>query len=84
VPCAAIWPISEIVHHPQLDHRDVIQHVAADYGDLTLVGSGFRLEHGGGAITRPPPKLGEHTQQVLEEAGYSENEIAAMREAGVV
>ena len=23
VPCAAIWPISEIVHHPQLDHREV-------------------------------------------------------------
>ncbi|HEV8679997.1 MAG TPA: CoA transferase, partial [Stellaceae bacterium] len=61
VPCAAIWPISEIVHHPQLAHREVMQQVAADYGDLTLVGSGFRLEHDGGGITRPPPTLGEHT-----------------------
>ena len=47
MPCAAIWPISEIVHHPQLAHRDVMQHVEAPYGDFTLAGSGFRLAQGG-------------------------------------
>src|SRR5918912_1088967 len=72
VPCAAIWPISEIVHHPQLVHREVLQRVAASYGEFTLVGSGFRLSEGGtGSIERPPPLIGEHTDEILREARYS-------------
>ena len=84
VPCAAIWAISEIVHHPQLDHREVLQHVDSPNGPLTLAGSGFRLEHDGGGIDRPPPTLGEHTDEVLAEAGYDAAEIKALREEGVV
>jgi crotonobetainyl-CoA:carnitine CoA-transferase CaiB-like acyl-CoA transferase len=84
VPCAAIWPISEIVHHPQLAHRDVLQHVEAAYGEFTLVGSGFRLVEGGtGSIDRPPPLIGEHSDEILREAGYSDAEIAAFRDEGV-
>jgi crotonobetainyl-CoA:carnitine CoA-transferase CaiB-like acyl-CoA transferase len=84
VPCAAIWSISEIVHHPQLEHRDVLQHVEAPYGEFTLVGSGFRLAEGGtGSIDRPPPLIGEHTEEILREAGYSEAEIAAFRADGI-
>lgn len=84
VPCAAIWPIAEIVHHPQLAHRDVIQHVDAPYGPLTLAGSGFRLEHDGGGIGRPPPLIGEHTDEILRDAGYTAAEIAGFREEGTV
>jgi crotonobetainyl-CoA:carnitine CoA-transferase CaiB-like acyl-CoA transferase len=84
VPCAGIWAISEIVHHPQLAHRDVLQKVQSDEGELTLVGSGFKLAHGGGSIDRPPPKIGEHNAEILGEAGYDAAEIAAFKEEGVV
>ena len=84
VPCAGIWAISEIVHHPQLEHRDVIQKVQSDEGELTLVGSGFRLAHGGGSIDRPPPKIGEHNAEILGEAGYGADEIAAFRDNGII
>jgi crotonobetainyl-CoA:carnitine CoA-transferase CaiB-like acyl-CoA transferase len=84
VPCAGIWTISEIVQHPQLAHRDVLQKVHSDEGELTLVGSGFRLAHGTGGIDRPPPKIGEHNAEILAEAGYDAAEIAAFREEGVI
>ncbi|MFZ2004505.1 MAG: CoA transferase [Stellaceae bacterium] len=84
VPCAGIWAISEIVHHPQLAHRDVLQKVQSPDGELTLVGSGFRLAHGSGGIDRPPPRIGEHNAEILAEAGYDAGEIGALNEEGVV
>jgi len=84
VPCSRVWTIPEIVAHPQLAHRDVLQRVETRYGQATLVGSGFRLAHGGGSIERPPPALGEHTQEILAEAGYGDSEIANLRRDRVI
>ena len=58
--------------------------VETAHGPIKVVGSGFRLEHGGGSVERPPATLGEHTDEVLGEAGYSAAEIATMREGKVV
>lgn len=84
VPCGSIWKIDEIVDHPQLGHRDVLQTIDSRYGPMRLVGAGFRLEHGGPGIDREPPTLGEHTDEILEEAGYSAEEIARLRRDAVV
>jgi crotonobetainyl-CoA:carnitine CoA-transferase CaiB-like acyl-CoA transferase len=61
-----------------------MQTVETEHGPIKVVGSGFRLEHDGGSIERPPAKLGEHTDEVLGEAGYSAAEITEMRAAKVV
>ncbi len=61
-----------------------MQHIDSPNGKLTLVGSGFQLAHDGGGIDRPPPALGEHSGEVLAEAGYDASEIKALREEGVV
>lgn len=81
-PCASIWTIDEIVDHPQLRHRDVLQTVESRFGPLTLVGPGFRLAHGGGRIETGPPAPGEHNDEVLAEAGFSADEIASFRASG--
>jgi len=73
------------VEHPQLEHRDVLQTVDSAYVPLTLAGSGFRLAEGGsGGIDRAPPLLGEHTDEILADAGYAVGEIETLREEGVV
>jgi crotonobetainyl-CoA:carnitine CoA-transferase CaiB-like acyl-CoA transferase len=84
VPCASIWTIDEIVRHPQLDHRDVLQTIDTRYGPMRLVGAGFRLAHGSPGLDREPPALGEHTDEILEEAGYAAEEIERLRREAVI
>jgi crotonobetainyl-CoA:carnitine CoA-transferase CaiB-like acyl-CoA transferase len=84
VPCGAIWTIDEIVRHPQLEHRDVLQTIDSRYGPMRLVGAGFRLAHGGPGLDREPPMLGEHTDQILREAGYDADEIERLRREAVI
>jgi crotonobetainyl-CoA:carnitine CoA-transferase CaiB-like acyl-CoA transferase len=84
VPCGSIWKIEEIVEHPQLEHRDVLQTIDSRYGPMRLVGAGFRLEHGSPGLDREPPILGEHTDEILREAGYAPEEIARLRRDAVI
>ncbi len=84
VPCGSIWKIDEIVRHPQLEHRDVLQTIDSRYGAMRLVGAGFRLAHGSPGIDREPPTLGEHTDEILKEAGYSGDEIEQLRRQSVI
>jgi crotonobetainyl-CoA:carnitine CoA-transferase CaiB-like acyl-CoA transferase len=84
VPCGSIWTIDEIVRHPQLEHRDVLQTIDSRYGPMQLVGAGFRLAHGSPGLDREPPTLGEHTDEILKEAGYAPDEIARLRGEAVI
>jgi len=84
VPCGSIWKIDEIVEHPQLAHRDVLQTIDSRYGPMRLVGSGFRYAHGSPGLDREPPLLGEHTDEILKEAGYGPEEIERLRGAKVI
>ena len=84
VPCGSIWKIEEIVEHPQLEHRDVLQTIDSRYGPMRLVGAGFRLEHGGPGLDREPPTLGQHTDEILREAGYAADEIERLRRDAVI
>jgi crotonobetainyl-CoA:carnitine CoA-transferase CaiB-like acyl-CoA transferase len=84
VPCAAVIGIEEVVRHPQLQARDVLQRVHTEDGEKTLVGAGFRLAHGSPGIDRPPARLGEHTLEVLREFGFSRDEVDDLTARGAV
>jgi crotonobetainyl-CoA:carnitine CoA-transferase CaiB-like acyl-CoA transferase len=84
VPCSTVWKIDEITKHPQLDSRDVLQTIDTRYGPMRLVGAGFRLAHGSPGIEREPATLGEHTDEILKEAGYAPDDIEQLRRDGVI
>lgn len=55
-----------------------------DFGNYTYVKSAAKLSDTPGTIRKRAPYLGEYTQEVLESAGYTKEEIAAMHEKGEI
>ena len=64
--------------------RMVFDHPVAGVGDWTHLGDPIKIDGSSAAIRLPPPQLGEHTDQVLESAGLSADEIATLHADGVV
>jgi crotonobetainyl-CoA:carnitine CoA-transferase CaiB-like acyl-CoA transferase len=52
------------------------------FGPVRQLGVPVKLSRTPGDPTRPAPAFGEHTDEVLAEAGYSEEEITAMKDSG--
>jgi len=84
VPAGRVLSIPETAQLDLFQHRTVLQSVETEHGPIKVIGSGFRLEHGGGSVERGPATLGQHSDEVLGEAGYSPAEIAEMRLEKVV
>jgi crotonobetainyl-CoA:carnitine CoA-transferase CaiB-like acyl-CoA transferase len=53
-------------------------------GPVRMLGFPFRLSAGPIGVRRPAPRLGEHTDEVLEELGLEPTEIKRLLDAGVV
>ncbi len=84
VPCATVHSISEIVSHPQVAHRGLLQEAETPFGSVRLAGAGFRFEHGSGGIDKPMAMPGEHTDAVLRSIGYDAAQIANLRAEQVI
>jgi crotonobetainyl-CoA:carnitine CoA-transferase CaiB-like acyl-CoA transferase len=87
LPCGPVLTLRQALEHPQVQAMQWLANVAdfpglaqsARVPDLPL-----ELGVSGGGIERRPPRLGEHTDEILASIGYSRKEIGALRAAEVV
>jgi crotonobetainyl-CoA:carnitine CoA-transferase CaiB-like acyl-CoA transferase len=56
----------------------------ATIGDLRVLGVPVKLSDTPGAVRTPPPRLGEHTDAVLRDFGFSDDAIADLRRQKVI
>ena len=85
VPSTAINDIETALSHPQATARNMkttVDHPQA--GPIEMVSSPMHLSESPTTIRRHPPSLGEHTNDVLAELGYSEEAIEQFRTGNVV
>lgn len=80
VPASPVCTLAEAIDSPQATHRAMRQSVPhPTIGTMDTVGLPAKLGATPGSIRRAAPRLGEHTAEVLREAGLSDAEIAALR-----
>jgi formyl-CoA transferase len=85
VPAGEILSLEAALAQPQVAHRQTLRSVPVPgIGDLPLFGLTALFSKTPGGIDAPPPRLSEHTEEVLVRAGYTTAEIAAMKSEGIV
>jgi len=86
VPCGRINSVAEALAEPQTAARQMIETVEHPaIGALKLLGMPYKFSGTPATVRRPPPLLGEHTEEILtEELGLDKAAIAALREAKVI
>jgi crotonobetainyl-CoA:carnitine CoA-transferase CaiB-like acyl-CoA transferase len=84
VPTGPIYAINEVFADPQVQHLKIAQTVKAKDRSVTLVGQPVTLSRTPSKLVTPPPRLGEHTNAVLKEFGFSAKQIAELRRAGAI
>jgi formyl-CoA transferase len=77
--CARVNAIDEAMADPQVAHNDMVLEMHhPELGPIKTVGIPVKLEGTPGTVRLAPPRLGEHTREVLAEIGFTSDEIAAM------
>ncbi len=85
VPCGRIRNVEEVCTNPQLTERGkVVERPHPTAGTVKTIGQPIELDDTPARIRTAPPLLGEHTDDVLRESGYADEEIRAFRERGAV
>jgi len=86
VPCGPINDLAQVFGDPQVKHRKMeVRAPHARAGEVRMVANPMKLSATPIPHDRPPPLLGEHTDEVLRSwLALDEERLAGLREAGVL
>ena len=85
VPCGPIYAIDQMFADPQVKHLGIAQTVTKkDKSKMVLVGQPVTLSRTPSRLVARPPELGEHTNAILKEFGFSKRDIATLHKAKAV
>ncbi len=81
--CSTSWPArDDLRDDEQLGANDVV--VPFEDGDFRTVDSPLTVGGATKTVPKQPPAVGEHSDDVLHEAGYSDAQIQSLRDVGAV
>ncbi len=85
IPCGPIYTVDKIFTDPQVLHRQMLKELDhPKAGKIKVTGVPIKLSETPGEVKTPPPVLGQHTQEILTDLGYSEQDVEAMRQEKVI
>ena len=85
VPAGAILTLEAAMAQPQVTHRNTFTTVQLPgIGDIPLFNMTAKFSRTPGTVTAPPPTLGQHTDDILRSAGYTEDEIGRFKTAKAI
>jgi formyl-CoA transferase len=85
IPCGPINKVDQVFADPQVQHLAMAAPMTTPKRGLThVVGTAINLEGLESTVRRIPPRLGEHSAEILQQAGYGAAEIDQLRALGVI
>ena len=85
VPSGPIYSFSDVYGDPHVQARGMeVETEHATAGRVRNIGIPVKLSETQGSIRRSAPALGQHTDEILGEFGYSEAELAQLRDDGAL
>jgi CoA:oxalate CoA-transferase len=87
IPAGRVLSIPQVLEHPQVLHRGLIQQFDVENATakpLRVTRGGFTLSDYDPIPASPPPQLGEHTDEVLSELGFTAQELLEFRDQGAI
>ena len=85
LPCGPVSNVEQVFADPQVIHREMKISMAHPAAEVPLIGSPIKMSATPVRYRRPPPRLGEHTDEVLEQfLGLAAAERTALRRAGII
>jgi crotonobetainyl-CoA:carnitine CoA-transferase CaiB-like acyl-CoA transferase len=85
VCCEPVESLDEVLANPHLRHRGMVQQAAHPSGGVfKQLGTALKFSDVEAPPSQPAPKLGEHTDEILSQLGYSRSEISNLRTQGAI